>query len=299
MIWMVMVVIAAVIGIIVLISMLYDSKRFVTVCYKVPCRELKREFKFVMLSDLHNKQFDEQNRKLMTAIRGIGPEAILIAGDMLTSEPVPRRMKKGKTIDTERSVRPAMEFVGALASEYPVYYGNGNHEYRLKTEPEDYLGDFAGYQSALKRKGVVFLENAFVDLPDAGLRIYGLDMEREYYRKLKNKPLEERYLESRIGIPGENVCNLLLAHNPDYFPEYAKWGADVILSGHVHGGIMKLPMIGGVIAPSYRLFPKYDGGLFVLGRSRMILGRGLGSHTIPIRIFNPGELIVVTLVPEK
>lgn len=299
MIWMVIIVIAVLFGIFVLISMLYDSKRFVTVNYTIPCRGLKREFRFVMLSDLHNKQFGEHNRRLMAAVRNMEPEAILIAGDMLTSEPVPRSLKKRKAADTERSVRPAMEFVSALASEYTVYYGNGNHEYRLKTEPDDYLGDFTAYQSALKKKGVVFLENASADLPDIGLRICGLDMEREYYRKWKTRPLEAGYLESRIGAAKDGVCNLLLAHNPDYFPEYARWGADVVLSGHVHGGIMKLPVIGGVIAPSYRLFPKYDGGLFEHGRSRMILGRGLGSHTIPIRIFNPGELILVTLIPEK
>ena len=223
------------------------------------------------------------------------PEAVLIAGDMLTSEPVPFGNKK---MDTERSVRPAMEFVSALAGEYTVYYGNGNHEYRLKTEPDSYLGDFEAYQSALEQKGVVFLENSYAELPETGLRIYGLDMERSYYRKLKRRPLPSGYLKARIGEAKKGICNLLLAHNPDYFPDYAEWGADVVLSGHVHGGIMKLPLIGGVIAPSYKLFPRYDGGLFRIGANTMILGRGLGSHTIPIRIFNPGELIEITLIPE-
>ena len=70
-----------------------------------------------------------------------------------------------------------------------------------------------------------------------------------------------------------------------------------MLSGHVHGGIMRLPVLGGVLAPSLRIFPKYDGGLFRSGKSVMILSRGLGSHTIPIRIFNPGELVCVDLKP--
>ena len=83
-----------------------------------------------------------------------------------------------------------------------------------------------------------------------------------------------------------------------YFPAYAEWGADLVLSGHVHGGIMRLPLLGGVISPTLRLFPRYDGGLFQEGGSTMILGRGLGSHTIPIRIFNPGELVVVELEPQ-
>ena len=72
-----------------------------------------------------------------------------------------------------------------------------------------------------------------------------------------------------------------------------------MLSGHVHGGIMRLPLLGGVLSPSLRFFPKYDGGLFREGGSRMILGRGLGSHTIPVRVFNPGELVVIELLAER
>ena len=71
----------------------------------------------------------------------------------------------------------------------------------------------------------------------------------------------------------------------------------MVLSGHVHGGIMRLPLLGGVIAPSYRLFPKYDGGIFRHGKSWMLLGRGLGSHTLPFRFFNPAELHEVILKP--
>ena len=90
-----------------------------------------------------------------------------------------------------------------------------------------------------------------------------------------------------------------MAHNPDYFEEYAAWGADLVLSGHVHGGMMRLPILGGVVSPAFKLFPKYDGGLFQQGKSTMILSRGLGMHTIPIRIFNPGELILLKICPKS
>lgn len=72
-------------------------------------------------------------------------------------------------------------------------------------------------------------------------------------------------------------------------------GADLTVAGHVHGGVMKLPLLGGVISPSFRLFPKYDRGMFEEYGKRMVLSRGLGMHTIPIRIFNPGELVVIHL----
>ncbi len=290
--WLIGICLALVLG--VLASMLYDSRRFVLKQYKLPCRNLKEECHFVMLSDLHNKSFGAHNEKLLRAIERISPEGILIAGDMLTAQPV-----LSSETDNRMTSDAALELVRKLAEQYPVYYANGNHEYRLKTEPDRYEGDFAAYRRQLAEAGVTFLENDHVDLPVKGLRIYGVEIDKEYYRKFRIKPMEAQVLDSLIGKPEMGMCSLLLAHNPDYFRTYAEWGADVVLSGHVHGGIMRLPVIGGVIAPSYRLFPRYDGGLFREGKSRMILGRGLGSHTIPIRVFNPGELIEITLVPEK
>jgi len=92
----------------------------------------------------------------------------------------------------------------------------------------------------------------------------------------------------------------LIAHDPDYFPKYADWGADLVLSGHVHGGMVRVPFWGkGVVSPNVRLFPKYDGGEFTIGKSRMLLSRGLGMHTIPIRLFNPGEILEVELMPDE
>ena len=116
---------------------------------------------------------------------------------------------------------------------------------------------------------------------------------------LPNTPMEKEYLEETLGPASKEKYQILLAHNPDYFENYAQWGADLVLSGHVHGGIMRLPLLGGVISPTLLLFPKYDGGLFKKGSSAMILSRGLGTHTLPIRIFNPGELILFTISPKR
>ena len=111
--------------------------------------------------------------------------------------------------------------------------------------------------------------------------------------------MAEDYLNTTIGKTRRGRCNILIAHNPDYFEEYSDWGADLVLSGHIHGGIMRLPVLGGVIAPSYRLFPKYDGGIFKEKNSTMLLSRGIGSHTIPLRFFNPAELHAVTIKPAE
>ncbi len=104
--------------------------------------------------------------------------------------------------------------------------------------------------------------------------------------------MRDTYLTGVLGEPDKSVFTILLAHNPDYFPEYAAWGADLVLSGHVHGGVVRIPFWNkGVISPAVKLFPKYDGGLFEEGNSHMLLSRGLGCHTIPFRAFNPGDLI--------
>ena len=102
------------------------------------------------------------------------------------------------------------------------------------------------------------------------------------------------YLERLMGQASGEMYTVLLAHHPNYFPQYAAWGADLTLSGHIHGGVARVPFWGrGVISPAWRLFPRYDGGIFREGKAVMVLSRGLGIHTIPVRVFNPGELWVI------
>lgn len=262
-----------------------DSNRFVTVEYSIPCREVKKEYRFVLLSDLHNKEYGKGNRKLLEAVNALKPESVLIAGDMLTSS-------------SSGNLRPAWELVEKLAAARPVYYAEGNHEYRMKTDPARYGGRYGEYREKLTDAGVVFLANESVLLPGTGIRIHGLELDRRYYKKGRKTAMDPDCLEKLLGPAAAEEYHILLAHNPDYFPEYARWGADLVLSGHVHGGIMRLPVLGGVISPSFHLFPRYDGGMFREGKSCMLLSRGLGSHTIPIRIFNPGELIAVRLLPD-
>ena len=122
-------------------------------------------------------------------------------------------------------------------------------------------------------------------------------MPQYYYKRFVRRKMKPGYLESVLGEKSGDQYQILLAHNPDYFRDYAQWKPDLVLSGHVHGGVIKLPFLGGVVAPSLRPFPHYDGGLFEEYGCKMILSRGLGMHTIPVRLFNPGELILVELLP--
>ena len=106
-------------------------------------------------------------------------------------------------------------------------------------------------------------------------------------------------MKKRLGKADKDAFSLLLAHNPVWFEDYAAWGADLTLSGHVHGGVVRLPFLGGVLSTSFRLFPKYDGGYFTKEGKHMIISRGLGAHTIPLRLFNPAELVVIELEPQE
>lgn len=273
-------------AIILIWVMLYDSNRFVVVQHTFCDRRIKKPFRAVVLSDLHGKQFGRENERLIEVIREQKPDVVLIAGDMLTATP---KAKHDRVVALLRK----------LAEQYPVYYANGNHEHRLKLYPEEYGDAAVRYENSLQKIGIDRLVNSHLLLPEAGIVIYGSEIDKSYYRRFHTVKMDEHYLNGLLGKVTGQHFTILLAHNPDYFPQYAKWGADLVLSGHVHGGIVRIPFGGrGVLSPAVRLFPKYDGGMFYEGNSTMILSRGLGVHTIPFRLFNPGELHVVDLKPQ-
>ncbi len=132
------------------------------------------------------------------------------------------------------------------------------------------------------------------------IRFYGLELDYPFYRKFHKETLTAEEIERHIGKPDPHAFTILITHNPRYFESYAAWGVDLVLCGHVHGGIARLPLLGGVISPYITLFPRYSGGRYVLTKKDgspcvMILSCGLGMHTLPVRVFNPAELSVIEL----
>lgn len=124
----------------------YDTNRFVVRKYQFQNEKVTGSFRFVLVSDLHNKSYGKKNEKLLKAIEELNPEAVLCAGDMLTAKP-------------GRDFHTAVEFMNTLAKNYPVYYGNGNHEYRLKLYPETYDNMAEQYERELKKAGIEPLVN--------------------------------------------------------------------------------------------------------------------------------------------
>lgn len=282
-------VVLACIGIAVILCLIisvWDCSRFVTVEYEIESDKVTKPCKLVLLSDLHNKSYGKDHEKLVDRIDDISPDAVLVAGDMLTAS-------KGQPVGVSLSL------MRQLAARYKIYYGMGNHEQRMEQYPEIYGTVYDDYVAELRKMGIEPLINESTYLPEYNVSVCGSMIDKCFYKKLRKYPMDEHYLTKLLGEPRENACRILIAHTPQYFEEYAAWGADVVVSGHVHGGIMRLPVLGGVLSPNMTLFPKYDGGKFERGKTTMILSRGLGSHTIPVRVFNPGELVLIRLIPNN
>lgn len=240
---------------------------------------------FILMSDMHNHVYGPGNERLLKAVEEQKPDAVLVAGDMLIAH-------------SEESFTPALELFRRLrAKKLPVFYGNGNHEYRMRIRPEIYGTMYQEYAEGLRDCGVILLENQSIPFEKNGfsMRIYGFELDWKYYEKLNHAVFSSEELAGVLGNPRPESYNILLAHNPVYFDSYAAWGADLTVSGHLHGGIIRIPGIGGVISPQARLFPKYDAGHFQKDGKDLVVSRGLGTHTVNIRIFNPAELSVIHL----
>lgn len=266
-----------------------ENKRFKITRYQISHSKITKDYTIVMLSDLHNYQYGENNQRLMAAIRQEKPDVVVSAGDMIEgSRHAPATSK-------------TVHFLAQIASEFPFIYGMGNHESKLLSEPAVYRKTTEEFQRALQKEGkrITPLVDSSRTLMDSKIRVYGLDLEHEFFHKLTLHKVSVSHIKEKIGTPDPKYYNILIGHNPDQFDAYAKWGADLVLSGHVHGGMICFPWGRGIISPQFTLFPKYDHGIFKKGKTQMIVGRGLGNHTVHVRIFNRAELIVIHLNKQR
>ncbi len=290
--WIIVLAIIALLLIIVLAVSYHDTHNFVVREYEVETDKLGQDYTYVFLSDLHGYVYGDDNKELISAIDDIQPDAILCAGDMITAAKTKGRAK----------IDAGLRLLENLAAKYPVYTSNGNHEEKVKLFTPVYGNLYARYKSRLTRSGVEYLDNSSITIPDTGIRVTGLCLGLDYFKKIIQKKMEDDLLDNmlgRINSREQENYQILIAHNPIYFKHYAKWGADLVVSGHVHGGIIRLPLVGGVISPAIALFPKYDGGKYEQNGSTMVLSRGLGTHTIHVRVFNPGEVCVIRVRGKK
>lgn len=256
-----------------------DVSKYEMVSNKIPKKF--DGFKILQLSDLHNRRFNKNNKKLINKIEEQNPDIIVVTGDMVSSN--------------TSNFDLFFSFMEELGDKYPVYYIFGNHEQRLPSEKQLVI------VNELKRYGVKVINNTkeLINKGEDHIWIYGLEQALVYYNNyFKNKNVysyEEKDIRKTFPKINKEEFNILLAHNPLYFEAYEKWGADLIFSGHVHGGIVRIPFVGGLLSPERKLFPKYSSGEYEINTSKMIVSRGIGDSTINLRVFNNPEICVIKL----
>lgn len=260
------------------IWLIYENRSIVVTEYKVESELIPEGFsgfRIVQISDLHNEVFGKDNSRLLEKINEANPDIIVITGDL---------------IDSRRTdVDVAIRFAEKAAEIAPTYYVTGNHEHRI---PQDY----ERLKSGLILAGVTVLENESIPIERNGdiINLVGLH-DASFLNQGEDLHFESILAEKLTQLAHDTSYDILLAHRPQYFEVYAESSADLILSGHVHGGQFRLPFVGGLYAPSQGLFPEYDAGEFDDKGTVMIVSRGIGNSIFPIRLGNRPEIVTVVL----
>lgn len=235
-------------------------------------------FTIAQVSDLHNAEFGGGNQELLAMLEEAQPDLIAITGDLIDS----RRTDPA----------PALAFLEGAVELAPVCYVTGNHEFRAYDAYQD-------LKSQMEELGVIVLENESMVLEEVPLRVIGLD-DPSFGVRSDPSATPEQILQGALTALApqageEDLRTVLLAHRPEYVELYAQHGADLVLSGHAHGGQVRLPGVGGLYAPGQGFLPAYTSGLYQIGETSLVVSRGLGNSLFPLRVNNRPEVVLVKL----
>lgn len=225
-------------------------------------------FRIAQVSDLHNRNF---KGALLEKLAYEKPDIIVITGDM---------------IDRDKQTQAALIFAEGAVKLAPVYYVNGNHESVLSVYP--------AFKNELQGMGVHVLENASVEYERKGKKLAILGMSDPRFFAGGKPEFKQELIRQTQKLSADDFV-ILLSHRPELFDDYVACGANVIFSGHAHGGQVRLPFVGALYAPNQGLFPKLTDGVHKKNDSIMIISKGMGRSSFMPRIFNPPELIIATL----
>lgn len=265
----------------------YERGHFVTEELVFSSSKIKEPAVLVFLSDLHDNTFGEKNEKLLDEIKRIHPDAVLIGGDTMVTKPGRANLSRTKEL---------LQGISRLSC--PVFYANGNHEQRMQRDRGVYGSMYDEFRKLLEEYQVNYLQNKTVQWRD-DIAVSGVDIAWKYYQDFHPDSMVPSYLTRRLGKAESERFQILLAHSPLFFDAYAGWGADLSLAGHFHGGTIRLPGLGGVMTPQYQFFHPFCGGVFEQNGRWMLVSRGLGTHSINIRIGNRPQLAVIRLEPKS
>ena len=235
--------------------------------------EAFNSFKIALVSDLHNHAWEDTLIRLLAKEK---PDLIAITGDLIDS--------------SHTNIDSAMSFIRNALKIAPVYYVTGNHEAWLK--------NYKALEKQLAASGVQIMDNknAWIEKDGEKINLVGLrDPAFSFHRLEEENELVEAALKPLLN---PDSYNIVLCHRPECFDVYVKLKADCIMTGHAHGGQVRIPLAGGLVAPNQGFFPKYTEGVHHQASTDMIVSRGLGNSIIPVRINNMPELVIITLSHE-
>ena len=260
--------------------------------YKVKSNKLPQVFngfKILHLSDWHCTTYGKNNKRLINLInnkiKGEKIDIVVITGDFI--------------IRQKRDYRPALEFISKIKSNN-IYFVYGNHEMILKSK------EIQDFKNKLETLGVVVLDDKKIELTreNQKLNLYGVSYIFSHIasRKDLTEQVLEKYkkdYEEKIGVINKNEYNILLSHDPMDFEVYVKEGFDLVFSGHLHGGGIRFFGIGVATARKNWFFTTLASGIHKKKDTQIIVSRGIGNSTRPIRIFDPPEISITTLYKTK
>ncbi len=267
------------------VSVLVSAECLIDVHYTVAVEGLTNGVRAAVISDLHGRELGKDNVRLIAKTAEQFPDVIFLDGDLIDRN------------SGEEDVRELERLIQSLCEIAPVFFSLGNHEQAYMRNDDTLL-------ERIEAAGATVVNDSFVDvsIADQTLRIGGTLGYGFYFGRSEEEfttSAEYVFLKEFENTDFPTIC---LAHRPDTFifnGAYDMWDIDVVVSGHTHGGLVRLPFVGGLYAPMQGFFPEYDRGYFQLGDNmQMIISSGLAGHGVLPRVNNLPEIVVVDLVPK-
>lgn len=284
-----------VILIIIFIRVKYELQCIEIKNYNIKTNKIKNVYELLLISDVHCKRFSNNNKKIIDLLNNYQNIDLYIAGDLITC-----------TRAGEIFVDDALKFIDDIRSKTSIkkiYMSLGNHELRMidyaKSRPEYKIANDK-FNECINKNKVDIIDNNNKILGD--IDVYGLSLYKGYFRhaksfKEKKETLKNNYINDCLGQIDKNKFNIIMSHNPDYSENLIDYGFDLVLSGHHHGGLIRLPIIGSIFSPELMLFPKYSKGLYQYKNKTIIVSAGLGENSnINIRLNNKPDIDYIKII---
>ena len=266
-----------VLAILVVLTLIALDERLILRTYTVVSPKLTAEVRLAVVTDFHSSDNADD---VVAMVTSCAPDAVLMVGDMFDDDIANR--------PTERT----LSLMRQLSAQYPCYYVSGNHE--------AWTGEMDALYQQTEEAGVTVLRMSSGVLTVRGQRIALCGVPDPYEMVLSGAPDTEEQLRQALEDVDSADFTVLLAHRPELLTKYAQFPFDLVVSGHAHGGQVRIPgVLNGLYAPNQGWFPKLAGGAYTQDGTTLIVSRGLAVRTRLPRIFNRPEVVLVRCVPAE